>query len=66
MSAPSKQEVPAPLWSVAEVAEYLNVSRRGVERLIASGKLPKPCVRVGRLPRWKPIDITRWAEGGGF
>ncbi|MGE3819865.1 MAG: helix-turn-helix transcriptional regulator [Isosphaeraceae bacterium] len=55
----------APLWTISDIATYLCVSRRGVERLIASGALPRPCARIGRLPRWKPIDIIEWVEKGG-
>jgi excisionase family DNA binding protein len=66
MSRPARTEFPPePLWSIADIGTYLSVNRRTVERLIASGKLPRPCVRIGRLPRWRAIDIRRWAEGGG-
>jgi excisionase family DNA binding protein len=53
------------LWSIDDVATYLNVSRRGVERLKSAGRLPQPIVVIGRLPRWQSEDIRRWAEGGG-
>lgn len=51
-----------PLLTLADVADALAVSRRVVERLKASGKLPPPDVRIGKLPRWKPATIRRWID----
>jgi hypothetical protein len=31
----------------------------------SAGKLPRPDLHVGKLPRWKPESIRRWIEGGG-
>jgi excisionase family DNA binding protein len=56
---------PDRLWSIDDVAKYLNVSRRGVERLKSSGKLPRPALTIGRLPRWRPEVIREWIERGG-
>jgi excisionase family DNA binding protein len=66
---PPASRIAAPssgrLWGIDDIAAYLAVSRRGVERLISAGRLPAPCVRVGRLPRWRPETIREWAETGG-
>jgi hypothetical protein len=53
------------LLGVADVARILSISRRGVERLRASGKLPRPDLVLGRMPRWKPSTILVLIDGGG-
>ena len=64
---PAAETAPPPdrLWGIDDVARYLSVSRRGVERLKSSGRLPKPALRIGRLPRWRPEEIREWVERGG-
>jgi hypothetical protein len=47
-------------WTVA-----LACSRRMVERLRASGRLPAPDFFVGRLPRWRADTVRAWIERGG-
>jgi hypothetical protein len=54
-----------PLMSIDDLAEVLKCSRRGVERLRASGRFPKPDIVVGRMPRWRPGTIRKWIERGG-
>lgn len=49
-----------PLWTLDDVATYLSVCRRTTERMLATGKLPKPDVRLGKLMRWKPETIFAW------
>ena len=56
---------PEPLWSIEDISMFLNVNRRTLERLRASGKFPAPAIRLGRLPRWSPRMIREWVEGGG-
>lgn len=56
---------PDRLWGIADVGRYLHVSRRGVERLRAAGRLPRPAIVIGRMPRWKAETIRRWIDGGG-
>ena len=52
---------PAPaLWTMDDVATHLSVCRRTTERMLATGKLPKPDVRLGKLMRWKPETIFAW------
>ncbi len=48
-----------------EIASLIGVSRRSVERERAAGRFPKPDLRVGRMPLWRPETIRRWVEGGG-
>jgi excisionase family DNA binding protein len=45
----------------AQVAKMLGVSVRSVERLVATGQLPRP-VRLGRLLRWKLSTIQKHLE----
>jgi excisionase family DNA binding protein len=47
-----------PLWDVDQVAQYLHVSRRTVETLIAAGEL-RP-MRVGRQRRFDPKTIDAY------
>jgi predicted DNA-binding transcriptional regulator AlpA len=54
-----------PLLSIDALARVLNASRRSIERLRSAGKLPRPDLRIGKMPRWRPETIRRWIEGGG-
>jgi predicted DNA-binding transcriptional regulator AlpA len=54
-----------PLLSSEGVAKLLNVSRRTIDRLRASGKLPKPTLYVATMPRWKASVIRDWIDCGG-
>jgi len=54
-----------PLLSKADVVAALGCEVRTIERMISSGRFPRPDVRVGRLPRWKAETVNGWiAEGG--
>jgi excisionase family DNA binding protein len=55
----------APLLSIDDVAAVLAVDRRTVERLKSSGRLPKPTLKIGRMPRWKAETIRAWIDAGG-
>jgi excisionase family DNA binding protein len=46
------------LLTLQEVAGQLAVSPRTVRRLVAVGELR--CVRIGRLVRIHPGDVSRW------
>jgi len=49
------------LWTVAEVAAYLRVSRSWVYHRSAAGLLP--CLRFGALLRFEPDVIRAYAQG---
>jgi len=49
----------ARLLTLAEVADFLSVSPKTVRRLIARGL---PCVRLGRVVRFRPADLLRFVE----
>jgi predicted DNA-binding transcriptional regulator AlpA len=53
-----------PLLSIRDLAEILNVSRRVVEGLRSNGRLPKPDLTIGKMPRWKAATIRAWIERG--
>jgi len=46
-----------------ELAELLHVSKRHLERMDASGRLPKP-IRLGRAKRWLTSELEAWLEAG--
>ena len=48
------------LWTVAEVAEYLQLRLSTIRAYAERGTLP--CVRVGNRLRFKPSDISEWVE----
>jgi len=46
------------LLTVRQVAALWGVSEKTVRRLIATGRLR--CIRIGRLIRIDPGDVSRW------
>jgi predicted DNA-binding transcriptional regulator AlpA len=65
-SAPTPPSAtPRLAWRKAEIPAALGISGRSFERLVASGKFPKPDRVVGRMPLWADSTVRRWAEGGG-
>jgi excisionase family DNA binding protein len=53
------------LFSQDDLVHLLNAGRRTIERMRAAGKLPKPDLYVGRMPRWRRETVRDWIEGGG-
>ncbi len=49
-----------PMLSLDGLATLMNASRRTMERLRTAGKLPKPDLAIGKMPRWSPETIRRW------
>jgi excisionase family DNA binding protein len=49
------------LWTVAEVASFLRVSRSWVYHRCEMGDLP--CLRIGALVRFDPEQIRAFARG---
>jgi excisionase family DNA binding protein len=56
----SGEEVPALLLSIDRVAQVLSVSRAMVYRMLASGELDVPVVRLGRRVLIARADLERW------
>jgi hypothetical protein len=55
-----------PLLTRRDLSRVLRVSLPVLDRLKASGRLPKPdLVLSRRSPRWRATTIRRWVEEGG-
>ncbi len=54
-----------PMLGIDDLAALLSCSRRLVERMRSAGKVPRPDIKVGKMPRWRVETIRRWIEGGG-
>jgi predicted DNA-binding transcriptional regulator AlpA len=61
---PSRSE--ALLWRFNKVVDSTGMSRRTIERLRSAGRFPKPDLKIGKAPLWKPETIRRWIDEGGF
>ena len=48
------------LWTVADVARFLSMSRQWVYKHAELGALP--CVRIGASLRFQPSEIRRYVE----
>ena len=48
------------LLTIQQVAGYLKISSRTVRRLVERRAMP--CVRFGRVLRFREQDIARWIE----
>jgi predicted DNA-binding transcriptional regulator AlpA len=51
-----------PLLSQSDICRVLSCSQRSLDRLRASGRLPRPDLFIGRSPRWKAEAIRRWID----
>lgn len=49
------------LITKAQIAEYLGVTVRSVDRYVASGELPNP-IRIGGRLRWRQQSILDFLE----
>lgn len=56
-SGPARQKADA-LWLVRDVAAYLNVSKRTVQRHMRENGLPYR--KVGRFARFIPAEVEAW------
>jgi predicted DNA-binding transcriptional regulator AlpA len=52
-----------PLIDVKDVARMIGSSSRHVARLAKDNRLPRP-IKVGRLTRWRRVEIIAWIERG--
>ncbi|OGQ86255.1 MAG: hypothetical protein A2289_01930 [Deltaproteobacteria bacterium RIFOXYA12_FULL_58_15] len=50
------------LWTVKEVAAFLQMSESWVSKRAADDSLPT--IRIGRAVRFEPEAIRAWARGG--
>jgi hypothetical protein len=55
-----------PLLRISDLAKVINCSRREVERMRSSGRLPRADLIVGkRSPRWRAPTVLNWLDSGG-
>jgi excisionase family DNA binding protein len=57
-----RQDPPASLWTIHDVAAYLRIHEKTVARWVRSGRLP--CVRIGSRLRFDRQDVLRWVGAG--
>jgi hypothetical protein len=62
-SKPSMAEASDQLWNAIDVARFLKASRSWVYQKAEAGLLP--CLHVGGLLRFDPVQIRAWARGEG-
>ncbi|HKM56160.1 MAG TPA: helix-turn-helix domain-containing protein [Isosphaeraceae bacterium] len=62
---PNAGHIIEPMLSIDDLAAILSCSRRLVERMRSAGKVPKPDIKIGKMPRWKAATIRGWIERGG-
>ena len=61
MKSPTLKDGPnGRLWTVRDVASYLQVNKNTVYEWVAQRRLP--CIRMGGRLRFDPADITRWVS----
>ena len=63
--APGAGHIIEPMLSIHDLATLLSCSRRLVERMRSAGKVPKPDIKIGKMPRWKAATIRARIERGG-
>ena len=61
MSTTIETNVDLALWTVADVASFLRVSKSWVYQASTAGTLP--CIHIGALLRFDPAGIRAWARG---
>lgn len=54
---------PTSLLDVDAVAKMLGCSTRHVRRMADYGAMPRP-VKLGRLIRWRRVELDRWLDQG--
>jgi hypothetical protein len=54
-----------PLLRKRDIGAILRVDIRTLERMLSSGRMPKPDMYLRRAPRWKPETIRQWIDQGG-
>jgi hypothetical protein len=51
------------VWSLADIAALIGVSRRLLEKELSAGRMPRCDLRIGRRCLWRPRTIREWIEG---
>ena len=63
--ATSKPSLDRMTYRLDDVAAALGISRRAIERERSAGRFPRPDLKIGRMPLWRPETIREWIEKGG-
>jgi len=50
------------LWGKREIRAAIGVSEATFDRLLSSGRFPRPDVRIGRMPKWRPATVHEWID----
>lgn len=59
---PARRRVQPLLYDLADVADALSISTRGIQRLVQEGNFPKPRAVSTRRVAWLVREIEEWAE----
>lgn len=59
MVAEKRHDAPR-YWRYRDVERETQLSRRTIERAVVRGSLP--VIRLGKLVRFRPSDVTAWLE----
>jgi predicted DNA-binding transcriptional regulator AlpA len=54
-----------PFWFLNELAQYLGISSRTIQRQTADDAFPAPSASIGSRPVWFKKDIEDWLDKGG-
>ena len=58
--SPNRRPADSRLWTSHQVARHLGLSPNTVRRWVAEGRLP--AYRVGRVLRFDPADLDKFAQ----
>ena len=50
-----------PLLSVKDLANWLGISVRTIDKLVAQNEAP-PFVKIRRQRKWRPADVRAWLK----
>lgn len=50
------------LLEAREVAHLLGISLRKLDDMVSKEEAP-PCIRIGRVRKWRLDEINRWIDG---
>jgi excisionase family DNA binding protein len=53
-----------PVYTIPQVAEYLQMSKTKIYQMVRQGKIP--CIRIGKSVRIRESDLVEWLEKHTF
>lgn len=63
MNQQTEQHIDDELLTLSEVAEFLRLAPRTIQRYRSAGIFCKPVKLAGRSPRWWRSIVVGWANG---